>query len=69
MTDSMTSAARGDKNTTALSSVPYTTMSQFSNLLLVMNTGDQPNSRDDAGLPLVYGSTSKIRFTNSLYAK
>ena len=56
MTDYMTSAASGDKNTTALSSVPYTTMAQFSNLLSIMNTGDQPNSRDDAGLPLVYGS-------------
>lgn len=56
MTDYMTSAASGDKNTTALSSVPYTTMSQFSNLLLVLNSSDQPNSRDDAGLPLVYGS-------------
>lgn len=56
MTDYMTSAASGDKNTTALSSVPYTTMTQFSNTLLLMNTSDQPNSRDDAGLPLVYGS-------------
>lgn len=56
MTDYMTSAASGDKNTTALSSVPYTTMSQFSNTLLVMDTADQPNVRDDAGLPLVYGS-------------
>lgn len=56
MTDYMTSAASGDKNTTALSSVPYTTMAQFNNMLLVMNTGDQSNSRDDAGLPLVYGT-------------
>lgn len=56
MTDYMTSAASGDKNTTALSSVPYTTMSQFSNLLLVANTGDQSNTRDDAGLPYVYGA-------------
>lgn len=56
MTDYMTSAASGDKNTTALGSVPYTTMSHFSNLLLILNTGDQPNSRDDAGLPLVYGT-------------
>ena len=56
MRDYMTSAASGDKNTTALSSVPYTTMAQFNNLLLVLNSGDQPNSRDDAGLPLVYGS-------------
>lgn len=56
MTDYMTSAASSDKNTTALSSVPYTTMSQFNNLLLVTNSGDQPNTRDDAGLPYVYGA-------------
>ena len=56
MTDYMTSAASGDKNTTALSSVPYTTMAQFNNLLLTLNTGDQPKSRDDAGLPYVYGT-------------
>lgn len=56
MTDYMTSAASGDKNTTALGSVPYTTMSQFNSLLLLLNTADQPNARDDAGLPLVYGT-------------
>lgn len=56
MTDYMTSAASGDKNTVALSSVPYTTMSQFNSLLLTANAGDQPNTRDDAGLPYVYGA-------------
>ena len=56
MTDYMTSAASGDKNTTALSSVPYTPMSQFSSLLQTANAGDQPNTRDDAGLPYVYGA-------------
>lgn len=56
MVDYMTSAASGDKNTTALSSVPYTTMAQFNNLLLTANAGDQPNTRDDAGLPYVYGA-------------
>lgn len=56
MTDYMTSAASGDKNTTALSSVPYTTMAQFNNLLTTANTADQPNTRDDAGLPYVYGA-------------
>lgn len=56
MTDYMTSAASGDKNTTALSSVPYTTMAQFNNLLLITNSGDQANTRDDAGLPYVYGA-------------
>ena len=55
MTDYMTSASSGDKNTTALSSVPYTTMAQFSNLLTLTNASDQSNNRDDAGLPLVYG--------------
>lgn len=55
-TDYMTSAASGDKNTTALSSVPYTTMAQFNNLLLTANAGDQTNTRDDAGLPYVYGA-------------
>lgn len=56
MSDYMTSAASGDKNSIALSSVPYTTMAQFNNLFQVVNAADQPNSRDDAGLPLVYGS-------------
>ena len=56
MTDYMTSAAGGEKNSTALSSVPYTTMAQFSNILFVMGSGDQTNTRDDAGLPLAYGS-------------
>lgn len=56
MTNYVTSAASGDKNTTALSSVPYTTMAQFSNLLLIQNAGDQTNTRDDAGLPYVYGA-------------
>lgn len=56
MTDYMTSAASGNKNTTALSSVPYTTMAQFNNLLFILNSGDQPNTRDDAGLPYVYGT-------------
>lgn len=56
MTDYMTSAASGDKNTTALVSVPYTTMAQFNNLLSTANAGDQANTRDDAGLPYVYGA-------------
>lgn len=56
MTDYMTSAASGDKNTTPLSSVPYTTMAQFSILLSAANAGDQTNTRDDAGLPYVYGA-------------
>lgn len=55
MTDYMTSAASGDKNTSALTAVPYTTMAQFNNLLLVASGADQSNSRDEAGLPIVYG--------------
>jgi len=56
MTDYMTSAASGDKNTTALSSVPYTTLAQFNTLLAAANAADQTNTRDDAGLPYVYGA-------------
>ena len=56
MTDYITSAASGDKNTTSLTSVPYTTMAQFSNMLFLMGSSDQTNNRDDAGLPFVYGS-------------
>lgn len=56
MTDYMTSASSGDRNTTALAAVPYTTMAQFNILLLTANTTDQPNTRDDAGLPYVYGT-------------
>ena len=52
----MTSAASGDSNNAALNSVPYTTMAQFNNLLLAANVADQPNTRDDAGLPYVYGA-------------
>lgn len=56
MSDYITSASSGDKNTTSLSSVPYTTMSQFSTTLTLMNAADQTKTRDDAGLPLVYGT-------------
>lgn len=56
MTDYVTSAASGDKNISTLGSVPYTPMSQFSALLLASNSTDQPNTRDDAGLPYVYGA-------------
>lgn len=56
MTDYVTSAASGDKNTVSLGSVPYTTMAQFNNLLLTLNAADQPNTRDDSGLPYVYGT-------------
>lgn len=56
MTDYMTSASSGTENSSSLSSVPYTTMAQFNNILAILNAGDQPNNRDDAGLPFVYGS-------------
>ena len=55
MTDYATSAASSNKNTEALSSVPYATLSQFNALLLTLNAGDQPNARDDAGFPYTYG--------------
>jgi len=56
MTDYMTSAASTSENTPALTSVPYVSQSDLSTFLQLTNAGDQPNSRDDAGLPIVYGS-------------
>lgn len=56
MSDYMTSAASYSENTRALSSVPYVFQSDFNAFLQVVNAGDQPNNRDDAGLPFVYGS-------------
>ena len=56
MTDYMTSASSPTKNTSALTSVPYITQSTLSMFLQTANAGDQTNTRDDAGLPIVYGS-------------
>lgn len=56
MTDYMTSAASSTANTSALTSVPSVTQSIFSTFLQTANVGDQTNTRDDAGLPIVYGS-------------
>lgn len=56
MTDYMTSASSASENTPALTSVPNVSQSDFSTFLQLTNAGDQPNSRDDAGLPIVYGS-------------
>lgn len=56
MTDYMTSAASSTTNTSALTSVPSVTQSILSAFLQTANAGDQPNTRDDAGLPIVYGS-------------
>lgn len=56
MTDYMTSAASSSENTPVLTSVPSVPQSSISSFLQVVNAGDQPNARDDAGLPIVYGS-------------
>ena len=56
MTDYMTSASSSTSNTAALTSVPSVTQSLFSAFFQTANAGDQPNTRDDAGLPIVYGS-------------
>lgn len=56
MSDYMTSAASSSANTSALTSVPYVSQSNFSTFLQLANAGDQPNTRDDAGLPVVYGT-------------
>lgn len=56
MTDYMTSAASSTTNTSALDRVPWSPQTQFNLFLQTANSGDQPNTRDDAGLPIVYGS-------------
>ena len=56
MTDYMTSASSSSTNTSALTSVPNVSQSLFSMFLQTANAGDQTNTRDDAGLPIVYGS-------------
>ena len=56
MSDYMTSAASGTANTTQLTQVPYVQQSHLSTFLQAANANDQTNTRDDAGLPLVYGS-------------
>ena len=56
MTDYMTSAASSSENTPALTSVPNVSQSSISAFLQLANAGDQTNTRDDAGLPIVYGS-------------
>jgi hypothetical protein len=56
MTDYMTSAASTTANTSMLTSVPNVSQSTFNLFLQTANAGDQTNTRDDAGLPIVYGS-------------
>ena len=56
MTDYMTSAASSTENSSALTSVPNVTQNLFSLYLSTANSQDQSNTRDDAGLPAVYGT-------------
>lgn len=56
MSDYMTSAASSSENSSALTSVPNISQSSISTFLQLTNAGDQSNTRDDAGLPIVYGS-------------
>ena len=56
MSDYMTSAASSTANTSALTSVPNVSQSLLNMFLQTANSGDQTNTRDDAGLPIVYGS-------------
>lgn len=56
MSDYMTSAISNSENTPQLAEVPYVSQSVLSFFLQTANSNDQTNTRDDAGLPLVYGS-------------
>lgn len=56
MTDYMTSAASSTENTSALTSVPNITQNLINLFLQTANSQDQANTRDSAGLPVVYGS-------------
>ncbi len=56
MTDYMTSAASSSENTPVLTSVPYVSQGTISSFLQLADAGDQSNTRDDAGLPIAYGS-------------
>lgn len=56
MTDYMTSASSSTENASALTSVPNVPQSLLNFFLQTANAGDQPNVRDDAGLPIVYGT-------------
>lgn len=56
MTDYMTSASSTSANAPMLTSVPNISQNIFSLFLQTANAGDQTNTRDDAGLPIVYGS-------------
>lgn len=56
MTDYMTSASSSTANASTLTSVPHVTQDLLNLFLQTANSNDQTNTRDDAGLPLVYGS-------------
>ena len=56
MTDYMTSASSSTDNASILTSVPNVSQSTFNLFLQTANAGDNPNTRDDAGLPIVYGT-------------
>ena len=56
MSDYMTSAVSNSENTPQLTQVPYVSQALLSTYLQTANANDQTNTRDDAGLPLVYGS-------------
>ena len=56
MTDYMTSASSSTENTPLLTSVPNVTQNLFNLFLQSANAADQTNTRDDAGLPIVYGT-------------
>lgn len=56
MKDYMTSASSSTSNLPALTSVPHVTQDLLNLFLQTANAGDKPNIRDDAGLPIVYGS-------------
>lgn len=56
VTDYMTSASSSTANTSVLTSVPHVTQGILNSYLQTSNAYDQTNTRDDAGLPLVYGS-------------
>lgn len=56
MSDYMTSASSSTGNSSPLTSVPNVPQNMINAFLQVANTQDQPNTRDDAGLPIVYGT-------------
>lgn len=56
MTDYMTTAASSTENSPVLTSVPCISQSVLSFYLQTANSQDNPNTRDDAGFPAVYGT-------------